>query len=78
MKSAVIYIHGKGDNAVENMHPIKWTAPTSILYGNNDNLTPCEMIKTFAENLNAPLNAMQNGEHWIHTKEQMRFPDEWI
>lgn len=36
------------------------------------------MIKSFAETYNATLIIMQNEEHWFHTKEQMRFLDEWI
>lgn len=27
---------------------------------------------------NAQLTVMQNGEHWFHTEEQMRFLDNWI
>jgi pimeloyl-ACP methyl ester carboxylesterase len=59
-------------------HPIDWTAPTQILYGSRDNLTPLETISDFAEKHNASLTVMNGGEHWFHTEEQMRFLDEWI
>ena len=59
-------------------HPIKWVAPTSILYGSNDNLTSPETVRTFAKQHNADLTMMENGEHWFHTDEQMRFLDDWI
>ena len=59
-------------------HPIKWNAPTVILYGSKDNLTSFETISAFAEKHNAKLTVMENGEHWFHTEEQMRFLDDWI
>ena len=58
--------------------PIRWNTPTEILYGNNDNLTSRETVEDFAEEHNAGLTVMENGEHWFHTEEQMRFLDEWI
>lgn len=54
-------------------HPIKWDAPTYILYGENDVLTPYETIKSFADKHNARLAVMKGGEHWFHTDEQMKF-----
>ena len=59
-------------------HPVVWTVPTDILYGENDDLTSLETIKAFAENHNSSLSVMPCGEHWFHTEEQMRFLDEWI
>ena len=59
-------------------HPINWTCPTEILYGEKDNLTSFETIKAFAEKHNSGLTVMENGEHWFHTDEQMKFLDEWI
>ena len=59
-------------------HPLKWTAPTAIFYGSKDNLTSLYTISTFAKDHNAKLTVMENGEHWFHTEEQMRFLDEWI
>ena len=59
-------------------HPIQWTAPTSILYGEKDFLTPCETMSSFARRIGASLTVMKNGEHWFHTPEQLAFLDEWI
>lgn len=59
-------------------HPVEWNVPTNILYGSRDNLTAYETISAFAEKHSANLTVMENGEHWFHTEEQMRFLDEWI
>lgn len=59
-------------------NPIKWSIPTHILYGENDNLTSPETISRFAEKTGSSLTVMKNGEHWFHTEEQMKFLDEWI
>lgn len=59
-------------------HPIAWTVPTHILYGENDNLTSYETISEFANRIKATLTVMKNGEHWFHTEEQMKFLDNWI
>jgi pimeloyl-ACP methyl ester carboxylesterase len=59
-------------------HPVEWRVPTAILYAEHDNLTPYETIKAFAAAHNARLTVMQNGEHWFHTEEQMRFVDDWL
>lgn len=59
-------------------HPIKWTVPTEILYGESDELTDFETIESFANSIGARLTVMYGGEHWFHTEEQMRFLDDWI
>ncbi len=59
-------------------HPVCWTVPTRILYGRRDNLTSYEMVAAFAESHDAELTVMEEGEHWFHTDEQMRFLDNWI
>lgn len=59
-------------------NPVRWHAPTEILYGSRDNLTSYETISAFAMSHGARLTVMENGEHWFHTDEQMRFLDEWI
>ena len=58
--------------------PSRWSVPTSILYGSNDNLTSLETVRVFAEQHDIVLTVMANGEHWFHTAEQMQFLDEWI
>lgn len=59
-------------------HPIRWTAPTRILYGRRDTLTSYETVSSFARKHGAELTVMENGEHWFHTEEQMQFLDNWI
>ena len=59
-------------------HPVKWNVPTDILYGSNDSLTSFETIRAFAGKHRARLTVMENGEHWFHTEEQLRFLDNWI
>lgn len=59
-------------------HPIVWTVPTHILYGEKDNLTDYETVSEFASQVNATLTVMKNAEHWFHTEEQMKFLDKWI
>ena len=59
-------------------HPIKWSVPTCILYGENDHLTSRETISGFADRIGADLTVMEDGEHWFHTAEQMKVLDHWI
>lgn len=59
-------------------HPVKWNAPAEILYGCGDEMTSLETIVSFAKKHGAGLTVMENGEHWFHTAEQMRFLDDWI
>ena len=59
-------------------HPLRWTAPTEILYGEKDGLTARETMAAFARAHRAGLTVMANGEHWFHTSEQMAFLDAWI
>ena len=59
-------------------HPVRWTAPTRILYGSRDRLTAYETVSAFAEAHGAELTVMEDGEHWFHTDGQMRFLDDWI
>lgn len=55
-----------------------WNIPTSILYGEKDNLQSVDTIKDFASKTGAKLTVMPGGEHWFHTEEQMKFLDGWI
>lgn len=59
-------------------HPLVWDVPTSILYGQKDNLISLETMKEFAGKHGADLTIMENGEHWFHTPDQMKFLDDWI
>ena len=59
-------------------HPLAWKIPTHILYGANDSMTSRDTVTAFAAQMGAPLTVMENGEHWFHTEEQLRFLDAWV
>ena len=59
-------------------NPVKWTVPTDILYGSADHLQSIESIRNFAEKTGSSLTVLEDGEHWFHTEDQMKFLDEWI
>ena len=59
-------------------HPIQWTIPTRILYGERDSLTSPETTAAFAARTGASLTVMPGGEHWFHTPEQMDFLGRWL
>ena len=59
-------------------HPVTWNVPTRILDGEKDHLTSYETMLSFTRKIGAELTVMENGEHWFHTEEQMRFLDDWI
>lgn len=59
-------------------NPVTWANSTYILYGEKDHLTSYETISEFANQNNAILTVMRNGEHWFHTEEEIQFLDNWI
>ncbi|MGN0818904.1 MAG: alpha/beta hydrolase [Christensenellaceae bacterium] len=59
-------------------HPIKWSVPTCILYGKKDDLTSLRTVSEFARRTGAKLTVMNDGEHWFHTEEQIKFLERWI
>jgi hypothetical protein len=65
-------------NFVKNNPVIKWNTPTSILYGENDNLTDVTTINEFANRFCCKVKVMRNGEHYFHTPEQLEYVKSWI
>lgn len=59
-------------------NPLHWTAPTEILYAQNDTLVAWETVDRFVRNHDARLTVMEGGEHWFHTGEQMDFLGRWM
>lgn len=55
----------------------KWNFSTSILYGENDNLTSISTVNEFAEKFGTSLEVMKNGEHWFHTPEEVEVLNKW-
>jgi len=54
------------------------TAVEKLKNENESIILIANSIGAFAEQHNATLTVMANGEHWFHTDKQMRFFDEWI
>ena len=60
-------------------HPItRWDSPTSILYGENDNLTERSVLDAFAREFHCRVTVMNDGEHYFHAPGQLRFLQDWI
>ena len=53
-------------------HPIKWSIPTCILYGENDHLTSRENIDGFADRSGGEVAVMEDGEDWVNKEEKMK------
>lgn len=62
---------------VRNNH-IKWDIPTEIIYAGKDSLTSLETVTDFVKKHDANLTIMEDGEHWFHTQEQLKFLDKWL
>lgn len=63
---------------VKNNPINNWNKKTHILYGNKDNLQDENIIKDFCNNFNCSLLILENGEHYFHTEEQLKFYENWI
>lgn len=60
-------------------HPIRqWNSPTSILYGDQDNLTERAVLDAFAQRFHCAVAIMPGGEHYFHTPEQQACLDRWV
>ena len=63
---------------VKNNPITNWNKNTSILYGDKDNLQDEKTIKDFCNKFNCELSILENGEHYFHTENQLKFYEEWI
>lgn len=60
-------------------NPIEtWNKKTFILYGSKDNMQSEKLIKEFSIKNNINLNILENGEHFFHTKEELKYYNDWI
>ena len=60
-------------------HPIDtWNSPTSILYGSKDDVSDREIVIDFSKKFNCNLTIMNDGDHYFHTKEQLKFFELWL
>lgn len=58
-------------------HPYQWNAPTEVLYGDQDDLTPYHAIERFRQKCGAHLTIVEGGAHWFHTPLQLVVLREW-
>lgn len=59
-------------------HPIKWDKPTALLYGAKDELGEYETVSAFADQCNANMTVLEDGEHFFHTEQQLDFFRKWL
>ena len=60
-------------------NPIKtWNKKTFILYGDKDNMQSEKLIKEFSIKNDINLNILENGGHFFHTKEELKYYSNWI
>lgn len=60
-------------------HPIiKWSAPTYILYGGDDDLCEYDITYQFAERFSCKLNIAKQTGHYFHTPTDLAVLDNWL
>lgn len=60
-------------------HPITdWDKKTSILYGLKDNLQNYNLMMEFSNRFKCDIMILENGEHYFHSEEQLRFYTTWL
>ena len=56
-----------------------WNVPTEILYSENDEVIKKEDVISFVENHSSTrLTIKQDSMHYLHTKEEMKYIENWI
>ena len=55
----------------------RWDSETRILCAEHDGIVPITEAEGFSAKFGCDLRVMQNGEHWFHTEEQLRFLRDW-
>lgn len=56
----------------------KWNSPTSILYGEKDELCEFEFSLTFAKTFGCALEVVEGAEHYFNTPEQLEIYRDWL
>lgn len=54
------------------------TSPTSILYGENDEISEYGVMSSFSKKFNCNLEIAKNSEHYFHTNEQIEIYKKWL
>lgn len=55
-----------------------WNNPTNILYGLKDDLCETNFVFEFVEKFKCNIVVMDEGEHYFHAKEQLKFFEKWL
>lgn len=59
-------------------HPVdRWPSPTSILYGERDDITERPVLDAFAARFRCDVTVMKDGEHYFHTPDQLDYLTRW-
>lgn len=60
-------------------HPIeKWSPPTAIIMGSEDEVSEVEAVKAFATRFGSNLKLLEGGKHYLHTTEEVTAIREWM
>ena len=60
-------------------HPIeRWNVETAILFGAKDEICEYDTISHFVDRFHCVIEAMQDGEHYFHTDEQLSIYTKWL
>lgn len=59
-------------------HPLRWNAPTALLYGGQDTLCEADDVRRFAESTGARLTTRQEAGHFFHTPAQLAALRQWL
>ena len=57
---------------------VNWDKATYILYGSKDNMQEQTIIENFSNKFNCELSILENGEHYFHTEEQLKYYKNWL
>lgn len=57
---------------------IHWDSPTSILYGEKDELCEFEFISSFTKTFGCNVEVIEDAEHYFHTLEQLTSYRNWL
>lgn len=56
---------------------VRWECPTEILYAGKDEISDRGTVEAFARKFHCGLTVWDEGEHWFHTRRQLKVLSEW-
>ena len=77
-KSNKVFIAVHGNMSNKEDEAIKILAEKVVLNGNKDNMQEQNIIKDFSDKFNCELSILENGEHYFHTEEQLKYYENWL